>query len=612
MSPGRSPPATGCAAAHRRSRGPPATGADAGAPPGSRRTTSGAAKSIHRRRERSQRAPRTPLPRSPGPAFASGAVPSNWHELQFTKYRASLLLSCGVCAARGAGGNRARWARLLNTLVLITDLSSQDTPALPHPTDGGASPHPDPALRPVHERFAARAAADPDAPALITDGTTLTYGQVDAASRALAARLAEVGVADGDFVAVRVPRSPALVIALLAVLRAGAAYLALDPRQPEARLDSLVQDAGCSATVALAEHVAAGGPPGGDPTELAVRTHPRPTRQTPPRPGSDVHRAACVFHTSGSTGRPKGVLVTHGNLAAFVGQERWDDPAHRTTMLTSALGFDALTHDVWPALTRGGQVVVPAVDRLDAHVLAGRVRAHGVTSVFLTTAWFDQIATDEPEALAGLRAVITGGEAVPARALARVRAACPDTRLVVAYGPTECTTFTTLHDVTAADLAGPVPPIGVPLPGLRAHVLDDSLAAVADGRVGELYVAGDQVAAGYLGRPGLTGARFVADPYGPPGTHVPDRRPGTPPSRRHAGVRGTRRRPGEDPGAPRRTGRGAGRAGRPPPGRPSGRHRRRGRPGAQAAARVRGAVPLRRPVLAGGTGRHPHFRRGAR
>ncbi|WP_164543547.1 non-ribosomal peptide synthetase [Streptomyces mobaraensis] len=404
--------------------------------------------------------------------------------------------------------------------MLITDLSSRDTPAQPHSTDGGALPHPDPVLRPVHERFAARAAADPDAPALITDGTTLTYGQVDAASRALAARLAEVGVADGDFVAVRVPRSPALVIALLAVLRAGAAYLALDPRQPAARLDSLVQDAGCSATVVLAERARAGGEPGGDPADLAVRAHPRPAHQTSSRPGSGVHRPACVFHTSGSTGRPKGVLVTHGNLAAFVGQERWDDPAHRTTMLTSALGFDALTHDVWPALTRGGRVVVPAVDRLDAHVLAGQVRAHGVTSVFLTTAWFDQIATDEPEALAGLRAVITGGEAVPARALARVRAACPDTRLVVAYGPTECTTFTTLHDVTAADLAGPVPPIGVPLPGLRAHVLDDSLAAVADGRVGELYVAGDQVAAGYLGRPGLTGTRFVADPYGPPGTRM--------------------------------------------------------------------------------------------
>ncbi|MEE1784946.1 amino acid adenylation domain-containing protein [Streptomyces sp. SP17BM10] len=378
-------------------------------------------------------------------------------------------------------------------------------------------------LVPVHRAIARVAHRDPDRPAVVEEqGGSCTYREVACWAGELADRLREAGVGPGSAVALRLPRSARLVASLLAVFEAGGAAVVLDPRTPAERLAAIETDAGCAAVIVPAEESAQPG----DLPAIAVPARPDAIRGASPVPAvtgpdDELDRVACVFYTSGSTGRPKGVQVTHRNLGRFAADPRWDGPGHRVTALVSALGFDALSHDLWLSLTRGGTVVVPAEDRVDAHRLAALVAAHGVTGVFLTTAWFNQIAVDEPQALRGLHTVLTGGEAADAQAFARVRAACPQLVLGHVYGPTECTTFTTHHPLPPGR---PVPagrvPIGTGLDGVTVRLLGPDLDEVAAGEPGEVYVAGEQVARGYLGRPGLTAERFVPDPYGPPGARM--------------------------------------------------------------------------------------------
>ncbi|MBO1333033.1 non-ribosomal peptide synthetase [Streptomyces sp. VRA16 Mangrove soil] len=373
------------------------------------------------------------------------------------------------------------------------------------PSPGG--PRGLPPAPPVHRAFAAVAERSPAATAVAEEaGGTWSYREMSCWAAELADGLRARGAGPGGSVALRLPRSARLIAALLAVLDTGAAAVVLDPRLPAERLAAVEADAGC--TVVLTPDTVPDG--AGRASGLSATG-----------PDGEPDRTACVFYTSGSTGRPKGVRVTHRNLGRFAADPHWEGPGHRVTALVSALGFDAVSHDLWLPLTRGGTVVVPADDRLDAHRLAALVAAHGVTGVFLTTAWFNQIAADDPKALRGLHTVLTGGEACDPRAFAQVRSACPQVTLGHVYGPTECTTFTTLHPLPPGE---PVPadavPIGTGLPGVTVRLLGPDLAEVADGEPGEVYVAGEQVADGYLGLPGRTAERFVADPHGPAGTRM--------------------------------------------------------------------------------------------
>ncbi|MFG2592083.1 amino acid adenylation domain-containing protein [Streptomyces sp. NPDC048438] len=371
--------------------------------------------------------------------------------------------------------------------------------------------------------FAAQAHRTPDAVA-VTDGhDTLTYAGLEEISAGLAHTLAGLGVGPEAGVGVLLARSPAVVSVSLGVVRAAGAYVPLDARWPGERLD---QVAGVAAVRVLVVDEEARATPWVAATArrvpvVVVDRAGRVLRGAPEQPGRPAavpgpEALAYVMFTSGSTGLPKGVGVTHGDVAALTADSAWRGGAADAVLMHSAYVFDASTFEIWAPLLNGGRVVVAPAGVLEARVLGDAVHEHGVTAVFLTTALFNVFAETDPGAFAGLRLVCAGGELASPDAMQRVAGTAPGARVLHVYGPTETTTFATRHDV-AADLPPGPPPVGRPLDGMRGYVLDGSLGPVPPGVVGELYLAGRGVARGYTGLPGLTAARFVADPFDPAG-----------------------------------------------------------------------------------------------
>ncbi|MEU5716187.1 amino acid adenylation domain-containing protein [Streptomyces sp. NPDC020403] len=368
------------------------------------------------------------------------------------------------------------------------------------------------------EAFGAQVRLTPGAPAVVDGAVALSYRQLAQAADGLSGALAGWGIGDEDGVGVLVGRSAALVSATLGTVGAGAAYVPLDAAWPAERLRRVTEVAhvralvvdGTTATRPWVEEAAATLP------VIVVDALGRVVRGAPPRPGplpgvSRADRLAYVMFTSGSTGLPKGVGVTHADVLALAADTAWTDGACEAVLLHSAYVFDASTFEIWVPLLNGGSVVVAPAGVLEAPALEDLVRRHEVTALFMTTALFNVVAEADPMAFRGLRLVATGGEAATPDLMQRVTAAVPGTRVLHVYGPTETTTFATRHQV-ATGTPG-VPPIGRALDGMRLYVLDDTLATVPPGVVGELYVSGHGVARGYQGRAALTSTRFVADPY---------------------------------------------------------------------------------------------------
>ncbi|MDT3395984.1 amino acid adenylation domain-containing protein [Streptomyces sp. B1866] len=380
--------------------------------------------------------------------------------------------------------------------------------------NGTARPLPDGGLA---ELFRAQAARTPDREAVTCQDRAWTYAALDAASDRLARRLADLGVRPGGAVALLLERSPELVAAVLAVVKAGGVYVPLDPRAPLARMRLITELTGASVLLvddAAPEHPAREGLRVLD----AAGALAADTDGAAPWPEPDPSRTAYVMFTSGSTGTPKGVVVSHRNVVALARDRRFAEGDHSAVLMHSPTAFDASTYELWVPLLSGGRVVTAPPGPVDLDVLADTVTRHGVTAAFFTTALFNLLAEQRPAALGALREVWTGGEAASPRAFARALAACPDTRLVHVYGPTETTTFATCHPV--AGPVGDTVPIGRPMDNTRVYVLDARLRPVPPGAPGELYVAGDGVADGYLGRPDLTEQRFTGDPFGPPGART--------------------------------------------------------------------------------------------
>ena len=363
-------------------------------------------------------------------------------------------------------------------------------------------------------------AAAPDAVAVVDGDARLSYAQLERCAGALAGVLAAEGVGPESVVGVLMDRSAGLVVALLAVLKCGAAYLPLDRGYPAGRVRFMVADAGARVVLAdgavgeLGEglRVLAGG-------ELAAGDV---GAGVVPGGGGDPDGLAYVMYTSGSAGEPKGVAVSHRAVGRLVRECGFAQVgAGDVVALVSSVSFDAATFEIWGALANGAGVAVAPGGVLSVAELGGFVIRHGVTVLWLTAGLFHQVAEADVGVFAGLRWLLAGGDVLAAGQCRMVLERVPSVRLVNGYGPTENTTFTTTHRVRAGDVAGgDSVPIGRPVAGTQVFVLDGWLCPVPVGVSGELYAAGDGLARGYAGRAGLTAQRFVACPFGEPGQRM--------------------------------------------------------------------------------------------
>ncbi|HEY3869542.1 MAG TPA: amino acid adenylation domain-containing protein [Actinocrinis sp.] len=359
--------------------------------------------------------------------------------------------------------------------------------------------------------FEAQVARTPDDIAVVAPpDVRLTYAQLDAQTNQLAHRLIAAGAGVGDVIGVLGERGPGILVAFLAIVKAGAAYLPLSTGDPVARQRSELRDAGVR--LLLSDQVSAFD----DMVVLGFDAAGLPTRS----PGIDICAGALayVMYTSGSTGEPKGVAITHRQVAELALDRGWT--AIERVLHHSPHTFDAATFEIWVPLLSGGRVVLAPPGRLDVAALERIVREESVTSAFLTEGLFRVIAEERPRAFAGLREVWTGGDVVSPRAVAAVLEHCPGVVVVNGYGPTETTTFATSYRVRDVRQTAEPLPIGAPLDNTRCHVLNDELRPVPEGVIGELFIAGTGVGLGYLNSPDLTAARFVADPFGPPGSRM--------------------------------------------------------------------------------------------
>uniref|UniRef100_UPI0035716AB7 amino acid adenylation domain-containing protein n=1 Tax=Wenjunlia tyrosinilytica TaxID=1544741 RepID=UPI0035716AB7 len=373
--------------------------------------------------------------------------------------------------------------------------------------------------------FGERVRCAPGAVAVVSGGVRLTYGELDVWSDRLAWWLVRSGVGVEDRVGVVVERSVELVVALLAVVKAGGVYVPVDGRAPVGRRRSVLAQAGVGVVVTAAEVGAvfpggSGEVSGGGSGDWSGDGSGGGWPVGGPGVVVDPENAAYVMFTSGSSGCAKGVVVRHRDVVSLVFGRCFGGGGHERVLLHSPVAFDASTYELWVPLLRGGTVVVAPAGVVDAGVLRRVVSGFGVSGLWLTAGLFRLLAQDDPGCLAGVREVWTGGDVVSAGAVRAVLGACGGLRVVDGYGPTETTTFATCFVMGDVGGVPDVVPIGRPLDNVRVYVLDGGLGVVAPGVVGELFVAGEGVARGYWGRAGLTAERFVADPFGPGGSRM--------------------------------------------------------------------------------------------
>lgn len=366
--------------------------------------------------------------------------------------------------------------------------------------------------RAVPEIVKGHAAAFPDALAIICDDARLTYSELDALSDGLATYLVSCGVEKGDVICLLVPRSLETVVAKLAILKAGAGYLPLDPAYPVDHLQYVLEECRPKVVFTIGNSgidLGALEYSGGRVVDLLTVLQslgPGDPSRLPIIEGADL---AYVMYTSGSTGRPKGVAVSHRGITRLVLDQNYieyhpgDMVLHSTT-----ISFDATTLDIWGALLNGATLVVLSKANFSVTDMRDLIGLHEVTHVTFTTGLFNIFADHADEAMPSLRQIIFGGEVASASHVRRFVAGHRNCRVTNVYGPTEAaciaTTFTVPADFSASEL-----PIGKPIANTDVFLLDDKLQTVPAGVEGQIAIGGDGLALGYFNRPDLTAERFV-------------------------------------------------------------------------------------------------------
>jgi aspartate racemase len=370
--------------------------------------------------------------------------------------------------------------------------------------------------QPIHYLFDTQVRQTPEAVALIFGETELTYEALGRRANQLAHHLKTLGIEHGDLVGLCLDRSCEMIIAILAILKAGAAYVPLDPAYPAKRLAFMLDNTQTS--VLLTQQSQLEQLPAYQGNVVCLDSDwPAIERQPQTNPSNTVISSdlAYVIYTSGSTGKPKGVEVCHRSVARLLfGVDYVRLDRHQTFLLLAPISFDASTFELWGALLHGGRCVVypervPTFDKLGEVI-----RAHKVTTLWLTASLFNAVIDEDAEILAGVSQVLTGGEALSPMHIRRALERLPQTQLVNGYGPTESTTFTCCYRIPRdlADHAQSIP-IGRPIANTQVYILDKQLNPAPIGVPGELYIGGDGLARGYLNRPELTAEKFVRHPF---------------------------------------------------------------------------------------------------
>jgi amino acid adenylation domain-containing protein len=373
----------------------------------------------------------------------------------------------------------------------------------------------------IPARFAEQVARTPHAIAVseAATGAAVTYQELEERANQLAHHLIRFGVGHEDRVAVLMERSADLVVTLLAILKAGGVYLPVHEADPAERRQWIV-DRARPAALLVDDSMREAGLPVGVPVVTVhdpdIAEEPTVDPQVPIHPD----QLAYVIHTSGSTGQPKGVAVTQRDVVRLLSDPQWTVERHARVLQVAPYAFDVSTYEIWMPLLHGGQVVVAPPGRLEPSVLRELITKYEITGIHLTAGLFRVFAEEAPATLAGVREVLTGGDVISPVAVRRVLEACPDLVIRALYGATEGTVFSAHHVLTRDTELDKVVPVGDVLTGIRIHLLDEALAPTPPDVVGEIYLASEGVARGYLDQAGLTAERFVADPFGLPGSRM--------------------------------------------------------------------------------------------
>jgi amino acid adenylation domain-containing protein len=409
---------------------------------------------------------------------------------------------------------KERWLNLLDAIASnpgerVCDLMLKNSaPQLLPPSEWSSRRTDYPRDSAIHELFEHYVRSAPSAPALVFAGTEWSYDQLNRAANRLARRLQKLGVTRDVPVGVLMERSPEMVMALLAVLKAGGAYLPLDPSYPPERLALMVNET--EVPVILTNKGLGTGSlrskrlqvdielfSNEDDSNLATETQ--------------AEDLAYIMYTSGSTGEPKGVAVPHRAVVRLVKDTDYANfSAEETFLQLAPISFDASTFEIWAALLNGGKLVMMPAGSPTLKEIGEVIRSYGVTALWLTSGLFNAMVNEQLEDLRPLRQLLAGGDVLSAAHVAKAANALTSTRLINGYGPTESTTFACCHTVEKKDLVETSIPIGKPIANTSVFILDENLQPVPIGATGELCIGGDGLARGYWRRDELTAEKFVS------------------------------------------------------------------------------------------------------
>ena len=369
----------------------------------------------------------------------------------------------------------------------------------------------------IHELFEEQVRTQPDAIALECGEEAISYSELNRRANQLAAHLRELGVGVGTRVAICMERSPEMISGILGILKAGGVYVPLDPSYPRERLNFMIKDSEAPVAITLEPFADALSESGARVISLdrELAAIEREPGNNVTIPGSEADDLAYVIYTSGSTGMPKGVAVPHRAITRLVSNTNYIELSPTDVVAhLSQVCFDAATFEIWGALSNGARLVLISKEvALEPELFASALKDHTVSTLFLTTALFNELAAWNGRIFEGIKQVLFGGEAVNPHWVRHVVESGPPKRLLHVYGPTECTTFATFYPVQQVPAGATTIPIGRPISNTTAYVLDGHRNPVPVGVPGELYLGGPGLAQLYLNRPELTQEKFVPDPF---------------------------------------------------------------------------------------------------